>query len=49
MTQQFWEALGKAQILTWDCVPYLVTLDRNVCISELEIADSRQVCSRRAA
>jgi phosphoribosylaminoimidazole carboxylase (NCAIR synthetase) len=44
VTHQLWEALQKAQILTWDVVPYLVTLDRDLQISELEIVDYKQVC-----
>jgi len=45
VTHEFWEAMGKAQVLTWDKVPYLVTLDRDIRISELEVLDYKQVCS----
>ena len=43
ITKAFWDALKKAGILTWDTVPFLVTLDQEVQISELDIADSKQV------
>ena len=48
INQAFWDALKKAECLTWDVIPYLVTLDRDIKISELEVVDSAQVslCER---
>jgi hypothetical protein len=44
VNREFWGALENAQVLTWDKVPYLVTLDRDLQISELEVVDYKQVC-----
>ena len=43
ITHAFWDALKKAQCLTWDVVPWLVTLDQDIKISELEVVDISQV------
>lgn len=43
VNQEFWAELKKASVLTWDCIPYLVTLDRDVAISALELVDCPQV------
>lgn len=42
INQAFWDALKKAECLTWDVVPWLITLDRDIQISELEVVDSVQ-------
>ena len=42
ITKAFWDALKKAECLTWDVVPWLVTLDRDIHISELEVLDCQQ-------
>ena len=46
INHEFWDALKKAQCLTWDVVPWLVTLDKDIKISELEVVDSAQVTSK---
>ena len=43
VTDAFWDALKKADLLTWDTVPFFVTLDRDLQISELEMLDGNEV------
>ena len=42
INQAFWDALNKAHCLTWNVVPWLITLDRDIKISELEVVDTAQ-------
>lgn len=50
INEEFWAVLKKALVLTWDCVPYAVTLDRPVQISKLELVDCPQAsCPAMAA
>lgn len=48
INQAFWDALKKAAVLTWEdtVIPWLVTLDRDIQISELEVLDCPQVSCR---
>ena len=43
VTDAFWDALKKAGLQTWETVPFFVTLDRDLQISELEMLDSNEV------
>lgn len=43
VTDSFWNCLNKDGCLTCDTVPWLVTLDRDLQISELEVLDSIEV------